>query len=283
MVMDLAVELIHATVQLEQPLGDGTRTVGTGFLISAPGPDGKPRTVLVTAHHVFEKMQLAEARIGYRISNPDGSWSYSPKPIKIRDKDAAQLWTNHPTRDVAVMTIKAPPEFAKAAIPVDYLAKDDTFDAYQVNAGNEMMALGFPRGLSANSAGFPILRSGRVASYPLGPAAAFPTFLLDFSVFPGNSGGPVFITRQQNATVLTPVSDKAPEQGFIAGLLTQQVELNAERLEIGIVTHAKYIRETIDLLGAPSLAPATVAEAPPPAPTPVQGATTASAEEAARD
>ena len=37
MVMDLAVELIHATVQLEQPLGDGTRTVGTGFLISAPG------------------------------------------------------------------------------------------------------------------------------------------------------------------------------------------------------------------------------------------------------
>lgn len=280
MVMDLAVELIHATVQLEQPLGDGTRTVGTGFLINAPGPDGKPRTVLVTAHHVFEKMQLGEARIGYRISNPDGSWSYSPKPIKIRDKAGAQLWTNHPSRDVAVMAIKAPPEFAKAAIPLDYLAKDDTFDAYQVNAGNEMMALGFPRGLSSNSAGFPILRSGRVASYPLGPAAAFPTFLLDFSVFPGNSGGPVFITRQQNTTGLTPVSDKAPEQGFIAGLLTQQVELNSERLEIGIVTHARYIRETIDLLGAPPLAPSTVAEAPA---APVQGARTASAEEAARD
>ena len=35
MAWDLAVELIHATVQLEQPLGDGTRTVGTGFLIEA--------------------------------------------------------------------------------------------------------------------------------------------------------------------------------------------------------------------------------------------------------
>ena len=256
MVMDLAVELIHATVQLEQPLGDGTRTVGTGFLISAPGADGKPRTVLVTANHVFEKMSLADARIGYRVSNADGSWSYSPKPIKIRDKDGAALWTHHPNRDVAVMTIKAPAEFAKAAIPVNYLAKDETFDAYQVNAGNEMMALGFPRGLSANSAGFPILRSGRVASYPLGPAAAFPTFLLDFSVFPGNSGGPV----------------------YMAGLLTQQVELNSERLEIGIVTHAKYIRETIDMLGAP-LTPSIVTEIEPP-PT-VQGARTASAEEAA--
>ena len=282
MVMDLAVELIHATVQLEQPLGDGTRTVGTGFLISSPGPDGKPRTVLITANHVFDKMALGEARIGYRVANADGSWSYAPKPIKIRDKDGAALWTHHPTRDVAAMVIKAPPEFAKAAIPVGYLAKDDTFDAYQVNAGNEMMALGFPRGLSANSAGFPILRSGRVASYPLGPAAAFPTFLLDFAVFPGNSGGPVFISRQQNQTTLTPVSDKAPEQGFIAGLLTQQVELNSERLEIGIVTHARYIRETIDLVGSP-LAPSSVAEAEPQTPPAVQGARTAAAEEAARD
>ena len=39
---------------------------------------------------------------------------------------------------------------------------------------------------------------------------------------------------------------------FIAGILTQQVELSGERLEIGIVTHAKYIRETIGLLGKPS-------------------------------
>lgn len=279
MVMDLAVELIHATVQLEQPLGDGTRTVGTGFLISAPMPDGAPRTVLVTANHVLHKMQQPEARIGYRIANLDGSWSYAPKPLQIRDKAGAELWTQHPTRDVAAIVIKAPPEFAKAAIPLSYLAGDETFDTWRVGAGNEMMALGFPRGLSANAAGFPILRSGRVASYPLGPAAAFPTFLLDFSVFPGNSGGPVFVSRAQNPTGLTPVSDTSPEPGFIAGLLTQQVELNNERLEIGIVTHAKYIRETIDLLlGTQPLAPAIVAETPP-----VQGARAANAQAAAQE
>ena len=38
---------------------------------------------------------------------------------------------------------------------------------------------------------------------------------------------------------------------FIAGLLTQQVELHSERLEIGIVTHAKYIRETLALMDDP--------------------------------
>ena len=281
MVMDLAVDLIHATVQLEQPLGDGTRTVGTGFLISAPGADGKPRTVLITANHVLQKMPGATARIGYRISNPDGSWSYSPQQVKIRGGDGEQLWTQHPNRDVAAMVIKAPPEFAKAAIPENYLAAEDSFEKYQISAGDEMMALGFPRGLSANSAGFPILRSGRVASYPLSPAKVFPTFLLDFSVFPGNSGGPVFVSRGLRTGPMIQASTAEPqaEAGFIAGLLTQQVELNNERLEIGIVTHARYIRETIALMQNPDLAPTTMAEGM----TAVSGSRTASAEEAARD
>jgi V8-like Glu-specific endopeptidase len=284
MVVDLSVELIHATVQLEQPLGDGTRTVGTGFLIQAPAADGRPRTVLVTANHVFEKMPGAEARIGYRISNADGSWSYSPQTVKIRDAQGGELWTHHPSRDVAAISITAPEAFAKAAIPMDWLASDETFVESGVTAGDELMALGFPRGLAANQAGFPILRSGRIASYPVAPANIFPTFLLDFSVFPGNSGGPVFLTsrtyrrearaatemaadastgppsvRGAKAAPAAPAKAAAPSQ-FIAGLLTQQVELNKERLEIGIVTHAKFIRETIARLDDP-FAPVTTIRA----------------------
>ena len=91
MAMDLSVEMIHATVQLEQPLGDGTRTVGTGFLISAPGPDGTPRTILITANHVLQKMPGADARIGYRVENADGSWTYSPQVIHIRDRGGREL------------------------------------------------------------------------------------------------------------------------------------------------------------------------------------------------
>lgn len=302
MVMDLSVELIHATVQLEQPLGDGTRTVGTGFLIEAPTPDGKPRTVLVTANHVFEKMPGPEARIGYRIANPDGSWTYSPQTLKIRDAKGGELWTHHPSRDVAAISITAPEEFAKAAIPESWLAGDDTFARNGVTAGDELMALGFPRGLAANQAGFPILRSGRIASYPVAPANIFPTFLLDFSVFPGNSGGPVFMTTQTYRHQARAATDAAadastsaaalgvtpsaavaaangPDTGgqFIAGLLTQQVELNKERLEIGIVTHAKFIRETIARIDDP-FAPVTTVRADAGV---TGGAKAASAEEAA--
>ena len=273
MVIDLSQQLIQATVQVEQPLGNGTRTVGTGFLIAAAGPDGQPRVVLVTANHVFDKMPGQIAHIGYRVENSDGSWTYTPQNLRIRDAGGHELWTHHPSRDVAAITVTAPPAFAKAAIPETYLAGDDTFQKYQVGAGDELMALGFPRGLSANQAGFPILRSGRIASYPVAPAKIFPTFLMDFAVFPGNSGGPVFMSQDRHDRA---GPDAAPDAQFIAGLLTQEVELNSERLEIGIVTQAKYIRETIDRVADPA-APVTLAVATEAS---TAGAKAASAEEA---
>ncbi len=275
MVIDLSVQLMQATVQLEQPLGDGTRTVGTGFLISETTPDGKPHTILVTANHVFDKMPGANARIGYRVANADGSWSYSPQPLKIRDEKGHALWTHHPSRDVAAISISPPEAFAKAAIPEDYLAADDTFSKYQVGAGDEMMALGFPRGLAANPAGFPILRAGKVASFPIAPAKIFPTFLLDFAVFPGNSGGPVFMSGPARRAAGDPAQPRQDIE-FIAGLLTQQVELNSERLGIGIVTNAKYIRETLDLIADPAAPVTQVASQ-----SVMSGAKAASAEEAA--
>ncbi|MFI4933238.1 MAG: trypsin-like serine peptidase [Caulobacterales bacterium] len=271
MAIDLSIDLIQATVQVDQPLGDGTRTVGTGFLISDPTPDGKPRVVLVTANHVFDKMPGPIATIGFRVENADGSWRFNPEPLKIRD-GAKELWTHNPERDVAVISIDAPPEFAKAAIPEDWLATDDTFKKYDLGPGDEMLALGYPEGLSANTAGFPILRSGRVASFPLSPAAAFPAFLLDFNVFPGNSGGPVYMA--DNARRRPGAEGDAPAQ-FIAGMLTRQVELNSQNLAIGVVLHAKFIRETLALLDNPNPVPPTVQAAVKPAPPVVPGLITA--------
>ncbi|HEY1750547.1 MAG TPA: serine protease [Caulobacteraceae bacterium] len=260
----MSIDLIQATVQVEQPLGDGTRTVGTGFLIADPTPDGKPRVVLVTANHVFRKMPGPIATIGFRIENPDGSWRYAPAPLRIRDGDK-ELWTHHPDRDVAVISIDVPASFAKAAIPEGWLAGDDTFSKFDVAPGDTMLALGFPEGLSANTAGFPILRSGRVASFPLAPSAAFPTFLLDFNVFPGNSGGPVYLDAAPHHAL---ASDAKAPNGFIAGLLTQQVELNSQNLSIGIVTDARFVRETLQLLDNPAAVPPAPKLAEAGAPTP---------------
>ena len=266
MALALPNDLIAATVQIEQTLPDGARTIGTGFLISDPTPDGKPRTVLVTANHVFGGMPGVKAHIGYRVKDKDGVWSFDPEPLTIRDHDDQPLWRRHPTRDVAAIVVKAPAAFAKAAIPLAWLAGSDTFTKYGVGPGDEMMVLGYPQGLSANAAGFPILRSGRVAS-PIEPDTVSPTFLLDFRVFPGNSGGPVFISQADHRA---PGADASQPVQFVAGMLTQQVELNDVRLEIGIVTDAEFIRETIAELDGPAAhAVLTPVAKPASAPSPV--------------
>jgi len=153
------------------------------------------------------------------------------------------------------------------------LAGADTFSKYSIGPGDEMMVLGYPQGLSADTAGFPILRSGRVAS-PVEPTTVSPTFLLDFRVFPGNSGGPVFMSEADHRR---PGADQGQEVQFIAGMLTQQVEQNDVRLEIGIVTDAEFVRETIAELDQP--------HAPNSAPldTSPSGTTTASTTVASRD
>ena len=251
---------MQATVQVEQALPSGSHIIGTGFLINDPTADGKPRTVLVTANHVLTRMTGPQAHIGYRVQGKDGEWRYDPRPIVIR-AGKTELWTHNPTRDVAAIVVKAPPEFAKAAIPLDWLAGGDTFAKYDIGPGDEMMVLGYPQGLSADSAGFPILRAGRVASPVVSPSSS-PTFLLDFRVFPGNSGGPVFISEVDRHR---PGADKAQDVAFVAGMLTQQVELNDERLEIGIVTDATFIRDTIALLDKPNGKAAPGEPAAPPA------------------
>lgn len=244
---DLTVGLINATVQIDQNNGDGTRRVGAAFLIDAPRADGTPRTVLVTAHHVLEGMAGEDARVGWRIEMPGGGWRFAPEPLRIRDPDGAPVWTRHPERDIAVMEISAPPVFARAAIPLAWLASGEDLDAWQVGPGDELLTLGFPRGFASNTAGFPILRTGRIASWPLIPIQRFPVFLIDFPVFPGNSGGPVFWTpaaRKLPGTV-------QPDHPFIAGVLTSEVRPADEPLGIGVVAHAVYVRETIRLLDHP--------------------------------
>lgn len=244
---DLTVGLIAATVQIDQRnAGRPTRRVGTGFLVEAPRPDGSPRTVLVSAHHVLNGMGGPDARIGWRVEMPGGGWKFAPEPLRIRREDGEPVWTRHPEHDIAVMEVSAPPAFTRAAIPLGWLAGAEALDAWQVGPGDELLTLGYPHGYSSNTAGFPILRTGRVASWPLTPIGSFPVFLLDFPVFPGNSGGPVFWTP---AARKLPGSVQ-PDHPFIAGMVVSEVRPGDEPLGLGIVAHAAWVREAISLLDA---------------------------------
>ena len=108
------------------------------------------------------------------------------------------LWYRHPEADVAAMIVPLPEEFLRQHdwLPEMLLAGDDRFREREITAGDELMCLGYPLGLESNPAGFPILRSGRIASFPITPSTVAKSFLFDIPVYGGNSGGPVFYDRK---------------------------------------------------------------------------------------
>lgn len=265
--MSDVVDLIQATVRLEQrAVGGGT--VGTGFVVTATAPDGTPRVVLITADHVLSRMRGDKAKVGFRIADASGEWRYAPVDVRIRDAEGDPLWTKHPVQDVAA--IELPAGVTGAALPASALAKNRGLETLRIEPGDEMMVLGYPHGFSANSAGFPILRSGRVASYPLSPASRYPTYLLDFSVYAGNSGGPVYVVKP----AAPPGAGGGPVSSvWVTGLLTQQMKLDEDRLAIGNVTQADYIVETMSLMvgGEPAEVAAAGGRLPAGDPVPVAG------------
>ena len=265
MAVDLPVAMIAATVKIEQPQAGGNIVIlGTGFLVNAPKPDGSPRTVLVTAGHVFDNMPGAVAYIDYRLPTPGGGWKYSPQALTIR-ANPSLLWTKSPGEDVAVIAVQAPPEFARTAIPLSWLADETSFSGAGVEPGDEMFALGFPEGLSANPEGFPILRTAHVASYPLVTAPAYPRYMLDMRVLMGESGGPVFLASPLQRRP----GDTVAGTPYVTGLIASA----APKYEWAFVIESPVIRRAIAKLDeAPAPSPIEtsggfVMTPPPPPPT----------------
>jgi hypothetical protein len=97
-----------------------------------------------------------------------------------------------------------------------------------------------------------IIRSGRIASYPLLPTSSTLTFIVDFNVFDGNSGGPVYIYDSDWHKRGTGVIRAPVQVQMIMGLVSSQTVKNttgsSERLGLANIVHASLIKETIEMI-----------------------------------
>ena len=225
--------LFQTTFKIEGPAEPRGVTLGTVFLMSRPIPESaKFRTVLITARHVLEGIRGDTAILNLRRRTTTG-WQRLRYPIKIRDA-GQPVWIGPDDVDVAV-------------------AHDEMLSQFEVNPGEELSCLGYPFGAESNAAGFAILRSGRIASYPLLPTESTQKFLFDFPIFPGNSGGPVYLSS--NNRTYGGRMHTGETVHFIVGLVTQQVVENLtsekERLSLASVIHASLIKKAVAMLPEP--------------------------------
>ncbi len=242
---DSPTRMLEATFKLFN-----TSSTATGFFVQPEGAAAEGKAVVVTAAHVFKKMKGDMAIVVLRQPQADGTWKRRDHSFPIR-ADGKDLWTSHPSLDIAAMRIALPADAHVVPVPMSRLATEEAIQAARVHFGSPLLVLGYPTRFEANKAGFPIVRHASVASFPLTPVGPHQTFLADFTTFAGDSGGPV---------ILSGGTASAADGLLVMGLVLSQFRhdekhetLYEERsihipLMLANVVHATYIRETIALL-----------------------------------
>jgi hypothetical protein len=246
---DAVLDVMTATFKITNK-----SSTATCFVIARPSAADarKKELVVVTAAHVFEQMSGNDCRIVLREKRADGSFARVEVTLKIRS-GKKRLWSKHPQVDVAAIKITLPSDRRIAPLDLDRLADESAVKSGKLLSAKEVWIPCYPAQLEASSAGFPVLRRGSVASFPLTPTARFKTFLVDYTTFGGDSGAPVTIRDRT-----TPGS--TTERPLIVGLVigqhretTKSITPIEERtthrpMGLAIVVHAEFIRQTIDRL-----------------------------------
>ena len=227
----------------------------TGFILLKPPPadGGKPRNFLTSAGHFFADCAAAgrdfvKVNLRYPLKDDPSHWDLKDLEIKIAGK-GRPLWVKHPRSDVGIIPIELPVGVVEKPLLVDMLADSGTLrrDLY---FGESVLSLGFPfAGSLSGLIGYPVLHPGQVAQpYADGKR----DIVVAFHVFPGDSGGPVYVVIRRVDSF----------QIFIVGLVartayTEEVIVNGGgsnpqkwkvQQGVGYITPSTDISETIKLL-----------------------------------
>ncbi len=253
--LHLSVSLMEVTYKIQGPSAKerdppGVLRNGTAFTLGRPWPTDATKSdrVLVTAAHVLDDIAGDTASLILRHRSSDHR--VQPYTIKIRDNGEPK-YKVHPKADVAVMYLSIPKwaAYPNGLLPYTLLLTEAEVQEIELIPGEELLTLGFPRGATSFPGAYPFLRTGRLASYPLTPISLVSLWMYDFTVIPGNSGGPVFLTafgRRIGRKI------KMSETNKIIGLVSNSASKDGVDLVLAGIVPSPLIRETIEILPPPS-------------------------------
>ena len=172
--------------------GDQIAYLATGFIYSQfTGKDENGHALyanaFVTNRHVIERLTEQRERIFVRLSDPQSS-----------GYNLSGQWNVHPDPevDIAVREFPLDDPYGNQHRVTSFNSESQTafredLQQMEFREGDEVYTLGFPLGLAEFDRNYPIVRQGVVARIQDWYDGQSDSFLIDASIFPGNSGGPV--------------------------------------------------------------------------------------------
>lgn len=213
----------------------------TAFVIKRRPAAGWERRapVLLTSSHVLDTSGDAPLMLVLRAQDSDGASQPVLLVLVPPSLPAKMFHVRHPRHDIAAFPLHLPPELAAFADLESCLTENKLGQTRQkLRSGMEVAFLGYPDVLPGTAGAFPVLRSGRVASYPVGNAQAGGAYLINADVYPGDSGAPVILAGRHGPPTLV-------------GMIIRRVGPEARSFShLAIAVDADVIRETLQLLAA---------------------------------
>ncbi len=203
-------------------VGTGT-LVGRPYAIPADTGGARYHVFLVTNRHVLKKLNTMVLRF-----NPCDSGEARDFDIPLLDAHTgAPLWRGHPDEEVDIAALGVDVDFLlQEGIRHDFFNLDnqamdlDEMTQRGVSEGDFIYTLGFPMGIVDTDRLYVIARMGCLARLRDTLAGHRKDYLIDSSIFPGNSGGPVLYKPEITRIEGTSSVGKAAFIGIVAGYLT---------------------------------------------------------------
>ena len=260
---------LNSVVALGGPSQDGdVRYTATGFLYGFPTEQTNEnganlyRIFLVTNRHVVEQAAKRKSGMQARFNRPIGAGA-NVYPLKLNEPDGSPSWTVHPDPGIDVAVISMNPNRLKQdGIEFSWFPSDtQTFTLEQartseVSEGDGVFVLGFPMGIAGDERNYAIVRQGIIARAQDWLKGDAQTFLIDASIFPGNSGGPVLLKPEVARIRGTKSNDRCGLIGMVSSYLPYQeiaISTQTERPRmifeensgLGVVVPHDLIQETV--------------------------------------
>ena len=179
---------------------------------------------LVTNRHVFTQSSKLSEQLYLRFNRLS-----SPSAATYTAPLNEPMWFLHPDAniDVAVTPLDSQMILQEDLDYFFFQSDDHTFtkdDAHscEVSEGDGVFVMGFPLGIPGEERNYPIVRQGTLARVRDWLSGNAQTFLIDASIFPGNSGGPVLLKPEAVSIRGTKRNDKCGLIGMVSSYLPYQ-------------------------------------------------------------